>query len=61
MTRTYRSEYQIWGDEKELMEKWNKLFPPNEWECERAKHIEFIQGNRNRIVYARCSDVEMSW
>ena len=61
MTRTYRSEYQIWGDEKELMQEWNKTYPPDEWECDRAENIELVQGNRNKVVYARCSDVEMSW
>ena len=61
MMKTYRSEYYIWGEEKALMEDWNKNYPPDEWECERAQSIEFVQGNRNRIVYARCSDVEMSW
>ena len=61
MMRTYRSEYQIWGEERVLMEKWNKMYPPYEWECERGQLIELIQGNRNPVLYSRCSEVEMSW
>jgi len=61
MTRAYRSEYQIWGDEKDLMQDWNKKFPPDEWECDRAEFIELVQGNRNKVVFGRCSDVKMSW
>ena len=33
MTRAYRSEYQIWGDERDFMQEWNKKYPPEEWEC----------------------------
>ena len=61
MMRTYRSEYYIWGEEKELMEKWDKTYPPDKWECERAQSIEFVQGNRNKIVFERCSEMELSW
>ena len=61
MTRAYRSEYQIWSDERDLMQEWNKKYPPDEWECDRAEHIELVQGNRNKVVFGRCSDVKMSW
>ena len=61
MTRAYRSEYQIWGDERELMQEWDRKYPPDEWECKRAENIELVQGNRNKVVFGRCSDVKMSW
>ena len=38
----------------ELFELWNKSDPVDEWECERAKRIENIQGNRNEIVLDKC-------
>jgi len=28
--------------------------PVDEWECERAKRIEKIQGNRNEVVMRDC-------
>ena len=61
MTYAYRNEFRMWGDEKELMANWNSNFPPDEWECNRAKNIEFVQGNRNRIVFERCSENEITW
>jgi hypothetical protein len=33
---------------------WSKSDPVDEWECERAKRIEKIQGNRNEIVREKC-------
>ena len=39
---------------RKLFEAWNKNDPVDEWECERAKRIEKIQGNRNEIVLAKC-------
>ena len=39
---------------KKLFEAWNKSDPVDEWECERAKRIERIQGNRNEIVMGNC-------
>ena len=37
-----------------LFDAWNKSDPVDEWECERAKRIEEIQGNRNEIVRVNC-------
>ena len=39
---------------RELFDSWNKSDPVDEWECERAKRIENIQGNRNEIVRLNC-------
>ena len=37
-----------------LFEAWHKSDPVDEWECERAKRIEKIQGNRNEVVMRDC-------
>ena len=37
-----------------LFESWHRSDPVDEWECERAKRIEKIQGNRNEIVLKKC-------
>ena len=39
---------------KKLFDAWNKSDPVDEWECERAKMIEKIQGNRNDVVIGNC-------
>jgi len=33
---------------------WDQSDPVDEWECERAKRIENIQGNRNEVVLNNC-------
>ena len=37
-----------------MFEEWNRSDPADEWECERAKKIEKIQGNRNEVVMGNC-------
>ena len=37
-----------------MFEEWNRSDPVDEWECERARRIERIQGNRNSIVIGSC-------
>ena len=39
---------------RKLFDAWNKSDPVDEWECERAKRIERIQGNRNEVVMRDC-------
>ena len=39
---------------RKLFDAWNKSDPVDEWECERAKRIEKIQGNRNEVVMGSC-------
>jgi len=41
---------------RKLFESWNKSDPVDEWECERAKRIEKIQGNRNVVVMRDCKN-----
>lgn len=40
--------------EYKLMEAWNKMYPPKQWECERNKLIEKIQKNDNRFITEAC-------
>lgn len=37
-----------------LFEAWNKMDPVDKWECERARLIEKIQGNKNTILDQAC-------
>jgi deoxyribonuclease-1 len=39
---------------KKLFEAWSKLDPVDQWECERAKIIQRIQGNENPILKEAC-------
>ena len=39
---------------RKLFDAWNKSDPVDEWECERAKRIEKIQGNSNPVVLENC-------
>ena len=39
---------------KNLFDGWNQSDPVDEWECERARRIEKIQGNRNKVVMVDC-------
>ena len=39
---------------RKLFEAWNKIDPVDGWECDRAKRIERIQGNRNDVVIGNC-------
>ena len=39
---------------RELFESWDKSDPVDQWECERAKMIEEMQGNENKMVRVKC-------
>ena len=39
---------------RKLFESWDQSDPVDEWECERSKMIEKIQGNMNEVVMMRC-------
>ncbi|MCX8688896.1 endonuclease [Gilliamella sp. B2973] len=41
--------------EHKLMTAWNKTYPPDNWECNRNKLIEQIQGNDNKFVTQQCN------
>lgn len=36
--------------EHKLMRSWDKMYPPNAWECERNQQIKQIQGNDNKFI-----------
>jgi hypothetical protein len=44
---------------KELFKAWDKEDPVGEWECERCKRIEGIQGNENPFVRKGCEEKGM--
>ena len=39
---------------RSMLEEWNRSDPEDEWECERARKIEKIQGNSNEVVMGNC-------
>ena len=39
---------------RKLFNTWDRSDPVDQWECERTRRIEMIQGNRNEIVIGRC-------
>ena len=45
----------IADQERELFKKWADADPADEWECERARLIEKVQGNENPFVKERCT------
>ena len=46
--------YRMSDSQRKLMQAWDKLYPVDEWECERACRIYRIQKNENKIVQERC-------
>ena len=40
--------------QRKLMETWDRLYPPDAWECERNERIRTIQGNGNEFVERFC-------
>ena len=54
MAETYPDAYRITKHERRLAEKWNELYPVDQWECTRASRIAALQGNENRFVAEAC-------
>lgn len=60
IARTYKymdaayKEFNMSRQQKQLMDAWDKMYPVDAWECERARRIERIQKNRNEIVAKAC-------
>ncbi len=52
MDRAYPGHGIISRSHRKLFEAWNKLDPVDDWERERARRIEAIQGNRHAFVWA---------
>ncbi|MCX8649713.1 endonuclease [Gilliamella sp. B2776] len=43
------------SSEYKLMQAWDKMYPPNAWECERNTLIKQIQGNDNKFITQQCN------
>ena len=54
MDSAYPGRGIISKNNRKLFDVWNKKDPVDDWECERAKRIEKIQGNRNEVVMRDC-------
>ena len=54
MDSVYPGRGIISNKNRKLFDAWNQSDPVDEWECERAKRIEKIQGNRNEVVMRDC-------
>ena len=54
MDSVYPGKGIISKNNRSMFEEWNRSDPADEWECERARRIEKIQGNRNEIVLDNC-------
>jgi len=54
MDSAYPGRDIISKNNRKLLESWDKSDPVDKWECERAKMIEEIQGNKNKIVRLKC-------
>ncbi len=42
------------NQQRKLMEAWDAMYPPSEWECERGRRIAHYQGNMNPYVARVC-------
>ena len=54
MDSVYQGRKIITKKNRKLFDTWDKSDPVDEWECERARRIEKIQGNRNDVVMENC-------
>lgn len=54
MAMTY-DKFKLSNKQRQIMEAWDKMYPISQWECQRAKRIESIQGNAHPILKQRCS------
>ena len=54
MAQEYPRRYRLSRSQRQLFEAWDRMFPPDDWECERAQRIWKVQGNPNTITERRC-------
>jgi len=50
----FYDHYKMSKQQRQLMNAWNKTYPVEAWECERAKRISQVQGNNNEILEQSC-------
>lgn len=55
MAESYPGRGIISDKNQKLFEAWDKMYPPNAWECKRGKMIDKIQGSQNRVLASRCN------
>jgi deoxyribonuclease I len=54
MDAVYPGRVIISKKNRKLFESWNQSDPVDQWECERVRRIEKIQGNMNEVVIRDC-------
>ena len=54
MAYAYPNYFQMSSSQSRLMDAWDKAYPVQEWECERAFKIKQLQGNNNPFVLNFC-------
>jgi deoxyribonuclease-1 len=59
MDRAYPGHGIISRKNRKLFETWDREDPVDQWECERCKRIERIQGNEKPVVKGRCVEKGM--
>lgn len=52
-------QYHMSDATKKMMQAWDKMYPVDAWECERARRIEKLQGNSNRFVKEACEKARL--
>lgn len=46
--------FRLSAGQRKLFHAWDRLFPPDDWECERERRIARLQGNGNPFVREAC-------
>ena len=46
--------FRLSDSQQKLFRAWDRLFPPDGWECERERRIARLQGNDNPFVRQAC-------
>ena len=59
MDATYSGRGIISKKNRKLFKTWNKTDPVDDWECERCRRIEELQGNENSFVKSACIEKEL--
>lgn len=54
MAHAYPDYFRMSQRQARLMDAWDKSYPVQKWECERAKKIQALQGNENPFVSTHC-------
>lgn len=51
---SYKYKINLSKQDNQLMSAWDKMYPPDKWECNRNKLIETIQGSDNKFITNQC-------